>query len=76
MFYPAKVKTEHIKGDLIGKAHRVDDANGRYIEFAKASVGSMSLKGLSIVLDCANGAAYNTAPHILNELGAEVVCVK
>ena len=69
----AKVKTEHIKGDLIGKAHRVDDANGRYIEFAKASVESMNLKGLRIVLDCANGAAYNTAPHILSELGSEVI---
>ena len=68
-----KIKTEHIKGDLIGKAHRVDDAKGRYIEFAKASVESMSLKGLRVILDCANGAAYNTAPHILSELGAEVV---
>ena len=68
-----KIKTEHIKGDLIGKAHRVDDAKGRYIEFAKASVESMSLKGLKVILDCANGAAYNTAPHILSELGAEVV---
>jgi len=68
-----KIKTEHIKGDLIGKAHRVDDAKGRYIEFVKASVESMSLKGLRVILDCANGAAYNTAPHILSELGAEVV---
>ncbi len=68
-----KVKTEHVKGDLIGKAHRIDDAKGRYIEFAKASVESMSLKGLKIVLDCANGAAYDTAPHILSELGAEVI---
>jgi phosphoglucosamine mutase len=68
-----KVRTEHVKGGLIGKAHRVDDAKGRYIEFAKASVKSMSLKGLKIVLDCANGAAYNTAPHILSELGAEVI---
>jgi phosphoglucosamine mutase len=67
------VKTEHIKGGLIGKVHRIDDARGRYIEFAKASVNSMSLKGLKIVLDCANGAAYNSAPHILSELGAEVV---
>ena len=58
---------------MIGKAHRVDDAKGRYIEFVKASVNSMSLKGLKIVLDCANGAAYNTAPHILKELGAEVI---
>ena len=68
-----KIKTEHIKGDLIGKAHRVDDAKERYIEFVKASVESMSLKGLRVILDCANGAAYNTAPHILSELGAEVV---
>ena len=68
-----KIKTEHIKGDLIGKAHRVDDAKERYIEFVKASVESMSMKGLRVILDCANGAAYNTAPHILSELGAEVV---
>ena len=68
-----KIKTEHIKGDLIGKAHRVDDAKERYIEFAKASVESMSMKGLRAILDCANGAAYNTAPHILSELGVEVV---
>jgi len=67
------VKTEHVKGGLIGKVHRIDDAKGRYIEFAKASVNSMSLKGLRIVLDCANGAAYNTAPQILSELGAEVI---
>jgi len=68
-----KIRTEHVKGGLIGKAHRVDNAKGRYIEFVKASVKSMSLKGLKIVLDCANGAAYNTAPHILSELGAEVI---
>ena len=68
-----EVVTEHIKGDLIGKVYRIDDAKGRYIEFAKASVKSMSLKGLKIVLDCANGAAYNTAPNILSELGADVI---
>lgn len=68
-----EVRTEHVKGDLIGKAYRIDDAKGRYIEFVKASVKSMSLKGVKIVLDCANGAAYNTAPHILSELGAEVI---
>ena len=67
------VNTEHVKGGLIGKVHRIDDARGRYIEFAKASVNSMSLKGIKIVLDCANGAAYNTAPHIFSELGAEVI---
>ncbi|MDP6923804.1 MAG: phosphoglucosamine mutase [Candidatus Scalindua sp.] len=68
-----EVKTEHVKGDLIGKAYRIEDAKGRYIEFVKASAKSMSLKGLKIVLDCANGAAYNTAPHIFSELGAEVI---
>ncbi len=70
-----EVKAEHVKGDLIGKAYRIEDAKGRYIEFVKASVKSMSLKGLKIVLDCANGAAYNTAPHIFSELGAEVIAL-
>ena len=67
------VKTEHIRGDLIGKACRVDDAKEKYIEFVKASVKSINLKGLKIVLDCANGAAYDSAPHVFRELGAEVV---
>ncbi|MFQ5712690.1 MAG: phosphoglucosamine mutase [Candidatus Scalinduaceae bacterium] len=67
------VKTEHIRGDLIGKACRVDDAKGKYIEFVKASIKSMNLKGLKLVLDCANGAAYDTAPRIFRELGAEVI---
>jgi len=57
----------------IGKAHRLDDARGRYIEFAKASVKNCSLKGLKIVLDCANGASYSIAPLIFQELGAEVI---
>ncbi len=67
------VKTEHIRGDLIGKACRVEDAKGRYIKFVIASIKSMNLKGLKLVLDCANGAAYDTAPHIFRELGAEVI---
>jgi len=67
------VKTEHIRGDLIGKACRVDDAKEKYIEFVKASVKSINLKGLKIVLDCANGAAYDSAPHVFKDLGAEVV---
>ncbi len=67
------VNTERIKGGLIGRAYRIDDAEERYMKFAKASVKGMSLKGLRIVLDCANGAAYNTAPDILRNLGAEVV---
>ncbi|OQZ02081.1 MAG: phosphoglucosamine mutase [Candidatus Brocadia sp. UTAMX1] len=68
-----EVKTEHITGDFIGTAYSISDAKGRYIEFAKASVKGLSLQGLKVVLDCANGAAYDTAPHILRELGAEVV---
>ncbi len=57
----------------IGKAYRIDDAKGRYIEFAKSSIKNASLKGLKIVLDCANGAAYSIAPMIFRELGAEVI---
>ncbi len=68
-----KVKTEHITGNFVGNAYSVDDAKGRYIEFAKASVKSLSIKGLKIVLDCANGAAYNTAPQVFRELGADVI---
>lgn len=58
----------------IGRARRLDDAEGRYIEAVKASVGrALDLTGLKIVVDCANGAAYKVAPTVLWELGAEVV---
>jgi phosphoglucosamine mutase len=58
----------------IGKAVRIDDALGRYIEFAKASFPrGMTLEGMKIVLDCANGAAYKSSPCVLRELGAEVI---
>ncbi len=58
----------------IGKAYRIDDAEGRYIEFLKNSFPrGMDLQGLKIVLDCANGAAYKVTPKVLRELGAEVV---
>ncbi len=59
----------------IGKAYRIEDARGRYIEFAKSSIQSKSLKGIKAVLDCANGAAYYIAPLILKELGVEVIPV-
>lgn len=68
-----EAKTESIQGQRIGKLDRILDAQGRYIEFAKASIACTSLAGLKIVLDCANGAAYNTAPQVFSELGAEVV---
>jgi phosphoglucosamine mutase len=57
-----------------GKANRIDDAAGRYIEFCKSRFPShLSLKGLKIVVDCANGATYHIAPNVLRELGAEVI---
>jgi phosphoglucosamine mutase len=59
--------------DLIGKAVRIDDALGRYIEFAKSSFPKgLTLEGVKIVLDCGNGAAYKSSPCVLRELGAEV----
>ena len=59
----------------IGRARRVDDGLGRYVEHAKASYqfDGRSLKGLKIVIDCANGAAYKVAPQVLFELGADVI---
>lgn len=60
-------------GSGLGKAYRIDDARGRYIEFTKASIRNHSLEGLKIVLDCAHGAAYSLAPYIFKELGAEVI---
>ena len=60
--------------DEIGKAVRIDDALGRYIEFVKASFPrGMTLEGLRLVVDCAHGAAYKSTPCVLRELGAEVV---
>jgi len=57
----------------VGKAYRIDDALGRYVEYAKQTFPKgMTLEGLRIVVDCANGAAYKAAPCILRELGAEV----
>ncbi|MBM3647388.1 MAG: phosphoglucosamine mutase [Alphaproteobacteria bacterium] len=59
---------------MIGRAKRLDDADGRYIEAVKASVRRrLDLTGLKIVVDCANGAAYKVAPTVLWELGAQVV---
>src|SRR5208283_5264576 len=58
----------------IGKAVRIDDALGRYIEFAKASFPrGLTLEGMRVVVDCAHGAAYKATPCVLRELGAEVI---
>lgn len=60
----------------LGKASRIVDAAGRYIEFCKGTFPStLSLSGLKIVVDCANGATYHIAPNVLRELGAEVVAI-
>jgi phosphoglucosamine mutase len=62
--------------DHIGKAERIDDALGRYIEYAKASFPrGLTLEGMRIVVDCANGAAYKATPCVLRELGAEVIVI-
>ena len=60
----------------LGRARRIGDARGRYIEFCKNSFGSdLTLKGLKIVVDAANGAAYHVAPDVFHELGAEVISI-
>ena len=65
-----------VSSDKLGKAYRLDDAAGRYIEFCKSTFpAEHNLKGLKIVLDCANGAAYHTAPPVFHELGAEVIAI-
>ena len=60
----------------LGRARRLDDAAGRYIEFCKSTFpNELDLRGLKIVVDSAHGAAYNIAPHVFHELGAEVVSI-
>ena len=60
----------------LGRAKRIDDARGRYIEFCKSTFpNDLDLRGLKIVVDCAHGAAYQTAPDVFHELGAEVITI-
>lgn len=67
---------EWVDSTGLGKARRLDDARGRYIEFCKSTFShELSLKGLKIVVDAANGAAYHVAPDVFHELGAEVVAI-
>ncbi len=67
-----ELDSSHIRSADIGKAYRVDDARGRYIEYAKNTIGNQDLHGMKLVLDCANGAAYQIGPWVFRELGAEV----
>jgi phosphoglucosamine mutase len=65
-----------VESRLLGKARRLDDAGGRYVEFCKSTFPTeLDLKGLKIVVDCAHGAAYQVAPDVFHELGADVVAV-
>ena len=65
-----------VSSDKLGKARRLDDARGRYIEFCKSTFpNELDLRGLKLVIDCAHGAAYPIAPDVFHELGAEVVAI-
>jgi phosphoglucosamine mutase len=65
-----------VSSDKLGKARRLDDARGRYIEFCKSTFpNELDLRGLKLVVDCAHGAAYHIAPDVFHELGAEVVAI-
>jgi len=65
-----------VTSERLGKAKRIDDARGRYIEFCKASIPStMDFSGLKVVVDCAHGATYHIAPAVFEEVGAEVIAI-
>jgi len=65
-----------VPSERLGKAVRVEDARGRYIEYCKSTFpGRLNLRGLKIVVDCANGATYQVAPSVFKELGAEVTAI-
>ena len=65
-----------VSSDRLGKARRLDDARGRYIEFCKSTFpNELDLRGLKLVVDCAHGAAYHIAPDVFHELGAEVIAI-
>ncbi|MGJ8529086.1 phosphoglucosamine mutase [Maritalea sp.] len=67
---------EVVRGRQIGRAHRIEEARGRYSEYAKRTLPRFTeFSGLRIVVDCANGAAYKTAPEVLWELGADVITI-
>ena len=73
LVFSGEIESIRPTADNIGRATRIDDALGRYIEFAKASFPrGLTLEGVSIALDCANGAAYKSSPCILRELGADL----
>jgi len=63
-----------VASDKLGKAERMEDARGRYIEFCKSTTSSkVTLKGMKLIVDCAHGATYQVAPNVFHEIGAEVI---
>jgi len=65
-----------VASEALGKVKRIEDARGRYVEFCKSTIPSrLSLKGLRVVVDCANGATYHIAPDVFRELGADVIAI-
>ncbi|WP_392538689.1 phosphoglucosamine mutase [Legionella sp. 227] len=69
-------KMQTVPSQNLGKATRINDASGRYIEFCKSTIPSLTrLSGLKIVVDCANGATYHIAPNVFSELGAQVISI-
>ena len=71
-----EAEMEIVDSALLGKAERVDDAQGRYIEACKATIPiGTTFKGVKVVLDCANGATYHIAPSVFAELGADVITI-
>ncbi|HVC49263.1 MAG TPA: phosphoglucosamine mutase [Burkholderiales bacterium] len=72
MDLPMQTQTSH----QLGRARRINDADGRYIEFCKSTFpNELDLRGLKIVVDCAHGATYHIAPHVFHELGAEITAI-
>jgi phosphoglucosamine mutase len=64
-----------VPSDQLGKAFRINDAAGRYVEFCKSTARRLKLKGKRIVLDCAHGATYQIAPAVFEEMGAEIIAI-
>ncbi len=74
--FSKKLEKIRPEGAEIGKAHRVDDAAGRYIEYVKSTFPrGMTLEGIKVVIDCGNGSAYKITPFVLSELGADVIAI-
>ncbi|GAB4534281.1 MAG: phosphoglucosamine mutase [Thermodesulfovibrionia bacterium] len=74
--FSKRLKDIRPDGAGIGKAYRVDDAAGRYIEYVKSTFPrGITLEGMRVVVDCANGSAYKITPHVLSELGADVIAI-